>query len=249
VGRANDEISRDSTRPANEPYCSNCGYTLTGAVESAKCPECGLPLVDVLTRPTFQTAKGKRWRSRARVRGMPAIDIAFGPSETETKGNARGFIAIGDDARGWLAIGGQARGVVAIGGMATGVFSFGGMSLGAFSFGGMSLGLLAATGGWAMGLLARGGGAVGVLAEGGMAFGYVARGGFAMGVHRSNPGSTSSVATRWFDGFSFFFGQGGPSAGGFIYGFAGMLLLILAAAILIAGIGLRAYQRDLGREV
>jgi predicted Zn-ribbon and HTH transcriptional regulator len=36
----------------NEPYCGNCGYVLTGATETSKCPECGRPLVEVLTRNT-----------------------------------------------------------------------------------------------------------------------------------------------------------------------------------------------------
>ena len=40
-----------------EPYCGNCGHRLTGLVDSSKCPECGRPLVEVLTR-------SGRWGSR-----------------------------------------------------------------------------------------------------------------------------------------------------------------------------------------
>jgi len=33
-----------------KPYCSACGHDLTGAVTASACPECGRPLVEVLTR-------------------------------------------------------------------------------------------------------------------------------------------------------------------------------------------------------
>src|SRR5687768_9506924 len=100
----------------NEPYCGNCGYQLTGAVDSSKCPECGRPLVEVLTRKGQSLVRGKRYRSKATLWGLPVIHIAVGPAEGELRGKAKGIIAIGDMAFGFLALGGMACGVVAVGG-------------------------------------------------------------------------------------------------------------------------------------
>ncbi|MCZ6837337.1 MAG: hypothetical protein O7G85_16295, partial [Planctomycetota bacterium] len=114
-----------------DPYCTNCGYALTGAVDSSKCPECGKPLVEILDRYQVKLKyAGKRYRSTTKLFGLPLIDIALGPVADEAKGRAKGFIAIGDIATGWLAIGGFTRGFVSIGGMSIGVFSIGGCSLG-----------------------------------------------------------------------------------------------------------------------
>ena len=189
-----------TARPKDAPFCSNCGYVLTGLTESSKCPECGKPLVEVLTRPNqaFLNA-GKRYRSKARLFGLPVIDVALRPKDGELRGKAKGIIAIGDIATGGIALGGMARGIVAVGGMAVGVFAIGGMAVG----------LLCATGGAALGGLATGGGAVGILASGGGAAGLVAAAGGALGVYtrdfrsfgRSDP-STVSV----FDQLSWFFG-------------------------------------------
>src|SRR3954463_16469805 len=87
-----------SSHAPDAPYCRNCGYTLTGLTESSKCPECGRPLVEVLTRAPRILESGKRYRSTARLWGMPVIDIALGPKNGEFRGKARGVIAIGDDA-------------------------------------------------------------------------------------------------------------------------------------------------------
>lgn len=207
----------DTPRPKGEPYCGNCGYLLTGATESSKCPECGKPLVEVLMRPVFQAKGGRRWNSQARCFGMPVISIAMGPHQEERIGRAKGFIAIGDIATGVIAMGGQARGVVAFGGLAIGGFSFGGMSLGLISsFGGMSAGG-AAIGGFAVGGFAQGGGAIGYVAQGGLAIGQYARGGGAFGAHVISPGrGTSQAAVDMFDSLSWFFGSGNVSLGSMI---------------------------------
>ena len=229
----------DAEPAHGDPYCSNCGYALTGATESSKCPECGQPLVDVLMRPTMDLG-GKRFRSKGRIFGMPIIDIAFGPHGREPTGKARGFIAIGNEARGVLAIGGQAVGVVAIGGLAIGGFSLGGLSIGLLTaLGGMSIGGIA-FGGWAMGGLARGGGAMGFVADGGMAIGYYARAGGAFGPHTIGPGRADPDATRVFDALSWLFGSLPPTVLSFGISFISMFLVTVGLAALIALIAFRA---------
>jgi len=228
----------------NEPYCSNCGYVLTGATESSKCPECGKPLVEVLMRPTFQRGDGKRFRSKARIFGMPVLDIAIGPSGEDTVGRARGFVAIGTEARGVLALGGRATGLVAAGGMAMGGFTFGGMSIGLFNaIGGMCIGGTA-MGGFAIGGLAQGGGAVGVAAQGGMAVGYFARAGGAFGVHTIGPNSSSQAAQTAFDRLSWFFGSPPFTISSVGTSVAGVAAVALGVAAIIGLLAIWANGRD-----
>ncbi len=85
----------------NHPYCSNCGYHLTALTESSKCPECGKPLVEVLTRQTY---RGKRYKSNIMLFGLPLIHIATGPGEDGPRGRAKGIVAIGDIATGLIAL-------------------------------------------------------------------------------------------------------------------------------------------------
>jgi hypothetical protein len=186
------------TRPRPDPFCANCGYTLTGLTESSKCPECGKPLVEVLTRqsPAFLNA-GKRYRSKATLFGWPVIDIALGPKDGQMRGHAKGIIAIGDIATGGIALGGIARGFVAIGGLA----------LGLFSVGGGAVGLLTATGGMAIGGMASGGGALGFLAAGGGAAGVIAQGGGAFGVFTRDARGPSPGAADAFNATAWFFGK------------------------------------------
>ncbi|MGE0480956.1 MAG: hypothetical protein AB7Q17_10845 [Phycisphaerae bacterium] len=172
-----------NTRPAGEPFCSNCGYTLTGLTESSKCPECGRALVEVLTRGGGWAA-GRRWRSDADVWGLPLVHLAFGPHGDERIGRARGIVAIGDAAVGVVAIGNAtAVGVIALaGGAGLGVVGLGGFGAGLLAVGGGALGGLA-LGGGAVGGIATGGGAIGVVAQGGGAVGYYVRAGGGAGKH------------------------------------------------------------------
>jgi hypothetical protein len=227
--------------PEREPYCSNCGYKLTGLTESSKCPECGRPLVEILTRLHPMAESGKRFRSKATIFGLPVLDIAIGPKHGEPRGKAKGFIAIGDMATGALAIGGLARGVVAIGGMAIGLFSMGGMSIGLIaSLGGFSLGGLAAGGG-ALGFAAAGGGAVGYIAQGGGALGYFARGGSAIGVHRIDmSGANDAMAQAAFDQWRWLFGPWPMTSLSAAQPVLIMICLILAMAGVIATIAFAA---------
>ena len=191
------------TPASDEPFCGNCGYKLSGLVDSSKCPECGRPLVEVVSR---RGPWGRRFRSQAKLFGLPIIDVALGPRPGERIGRACGIIAIGDSATGLLAIGGFAKGLVAVGGMSMGGLSIGGMSIGIFSaIGGFAMGGLAAGGG-AFGVFASGGAAAGYMASGGLAAGYYASGGAPFGVHTLGPGSNSPVATDMFDTFAWFFG-------------------------------------------
>jgi hypothetical protein len=208
----------------NEPYCSHCGYNLTGLTESSKCPECGRPLVDVLVRRSGFAVFSKRYRSKATLFGLPVIDIAIGPMPGELRGKARGIIAIGDMAFGGIAIGSMAAGVVA----------FGGLAIGLFALGGLALGILAGVGGGATGTLAAGGGAVGILASGGGAIGYAAQGGGAFGTFvrdgRTPPGASGPAI---FDQYSWFFGQWPPGGLSVMQPMIAVGVLALVAATII----------------
>lgn len=233
------------TRKAGDPYCSNCNYELANLTESSKCPECGKPLVEVLVRHTPNRLKGRRFQSRARLFGMPAIDIAIGPHGDETRGRARGFLAIGDNAKGVVAIGGYARGLVAIGGTAIGGFSMGGLSIGLFGgIGGLVIGGFA-FGGMTAGVCARGGVTAGYMADGGMALGYYARGGGPYGVHTFGPASKSQIAADAFDSMSWFFGSLPPGSTSYALVFGGMILAILGIAGILSGI---AYLKHIRHE-
>ena len=107
--------------------------------------------------------KGIRRQSALKLAGLPLWSIALGPdlAKGETRGHARGIVAVGD----------MATGVVAAGGLARGVFAFGGLAVGLLSFGGLGLGLVLALGGAAAGTVAVGGGAAGLYALGGGAYG------------------------------------------------------------------------------
>ena len=228
-----------------DPYCSNCNYALTGVTESSRCPECGKPLVDVLVRREVKTNyTGRRFRSTTRLMGLPFIDIALGPVEGESVGQAKGFIAIGNTATGWLAIGGVARGFVAIGGI----------SFGVFTAGGISFGLLTALGGLAIGGLAAGMFAIGGLAHGTVGVGYVSQGAMAMGkyshgkkaygpnsIGRNTP--TSQEALDMFDSLSWYFGSGWPSLSVMLQPFFMVLIIILAMAAGLAMLGLLKWAR------
>ena len=167
-----------------KPFCAACGHDLTGAVQSASCPECGKPLVEVLVRPAMmpmllsgRRMLVRRYQSERRVLGMPLVAIATGIGEDGKPGHAKGFFAFGDIATGVFAFGGFARGVVAFGGASFGGVTFGGLSFGTFAaFGGLAIAWLgSAVGGFAAGILAGGGGAIGLVAQGGLAIGWLAR--------------------------------------------------------------------------
>jgi hypothetical protein len=219
-----------TTPTTTAPYCNQCGYELTGLTESSKCPECGRPLVEVLTRAPKHLEWGKRYRLSARIFGLPVIDIALGPKNGELRGRATGFIAIGDVATGVLAMGGVARGGVAIGGLALGGITLGGASVGAIAaLGGSALSLLGAVGGCAVGALAVGGAAIGIVAQGGAAFGLYARGG--------NVGPSPSTQ-QLFGQLDWFFGSGPLTMASFLQPALVIGSIVLASALLIVAIGL-----------
>ena len=232
------------TRPdlKDEPYCNNCGYILTGAVDSSKCPECGRPLVETLTRNAQLTGPGKRYRSKATLFGLPVIDIAIGPAHGQRIGRARGIIAVGDIATGWLAVGGLSIGIVAIGGGAVGLFAIGGTAIGLITaMGGLAIAAIA-FGGAAIGVLACGAGAIGVYAQGSGSVGLFTRN--AAQIRRQPP--RSPTLTDPFEPVAWFFGAWPPNAASFLIPILIITGLTLAAAGLIALIAWQRLLKDPG---
>lgn len=220
------------------PLCGNCGHDLTGLVDSSKCTECGRPLVEVLVRESSKHLRFKRYASKTRILGMPAIAIARGIGPDGRPGHARGWIAIGDRATGVVALGGSARGIVAAGGSAIGVFAFGGMSVGLLmAFGGMAVAPLGlAFGGMAVGGLAFGGLAAGLAGVGGTTFGYITWGppGGSMAVHRVlvRGGTGDPVALNFFEAISWLTGSPSGRISMFRpFAWGASLFLTIAAAL------------------
>ncbi len=227
---------------AGDAYCGNCGYILTGLTEASKCPECGRPIVEVLTRKPFKRlGKSIRYRSATQMFGLPLIHVAIGPDPErgEAKGKARGIIAVGDIAVGGIAVGGVSLGVVSVGGMSVGVASLGGMSVGALTaLGGCSVGGFA-VGGGAVGGIAAGGMAIGAVAQGGVAIGVYARGGRPIGPYLVSGTRQDPQAVKVFDTLSPLLGSStGWGAFQFTGGFIANLSItvLLALAIVMAAI-------------
>lgn len=211
-----------------EPYCGACGHQLTGLVDSSKCPECGRPIVEVVTRAG---KLGRRFRSATTLFGLPLIDVALGATHSETRGAARGIIAIGDRAKGFIAIGDLAVGIVAIGGRAFGVFAIGGIAIGLVSsLGGISVGSIA-VGGLVLGLLGWGGFCAAIVADGGVSIGVYAAGALPISIGQATAAATSQA----FATFSWFFGRTQPfnALRYIIQPWAFVLALSIAATLII----------------
>lgn len=235
-------IDRYSSTALPRPYCAACGHDLTGATASSACPECGKPLVEVLTRAALVpngrggTRPMRRYTSRKQLFGMPLVSIALGPDDKGRMGHAKGYFAVGDVATGVFAVGAFARGIVAFGGLSIGGVTFGGLSLGTFAaVGGGALAWLgSAVGGMAVGLLASGGGAIGGIAQGGFAIGWLARGGAAKGIHTWGRGSPPTDEARaLFDQFAWLIGPSGAMPN-IHYGLAYTVVIAILIAILAA---------------
>ncbi|MFH1748964.1 MAG: hypothetical protein ABIG44_18175 [Planctomycetota bacterium] len=210
---------------AGEPYCSNCGRTLTGLAASDTCPGCGARVADVHTTDPTAHGIGRRWQSKTKIFGWPLVHIAQGPHGEEKIGKARGVIAIGDVAVGGVAIGGMSFGVVAIGGLSVGLVSIAGLAIGLLALGGLAIGG-AAVGGGAVGGIVAGGGAIGYVAMGGGAVGYYVQAGGGFGVHVMDGSGRDAEAVRFFSQWQWLLG----SPTGQMYRF---LLWILAGSLVI----------------
>lgn len=223
-----------------EPFCNNCGHQLTGLVDSSKCPECGRPIVEVLTR---RSVRGRRYRSETLLFGLPLVEIAYGPTDTQRSGHAKAIIALGDKATGFVAIGGTSLGIVALGGRAIGLFSCGGISIGLISaWGGVAIGALA-NGGLALGLLAFGGAALGIVACGGICGGVYAMGGAPIAMYQIGAGGTAQEAVDVFSKLTWYFGPVGFSLRNFIQPYAVVFGLQGIAAMIIALLAVVTHAR------
>ena len=99
------------------------------------------------------------------------------PARRESRGKARGILAIGDVATGVIAVGGIARGVIAIGGLGFGLVTVAGVGFGALVIAGVALGQTS---------------------FGGVAVGHYAKGGVAIGGHIVSKDRTDHSAAVWF---------------------------------------------------
>lgn len=156
-----------------------------------------------------QTPPGsRRYASDLRIFGIPAVVVALGPcpERGESKGVAKGWIAVGDIAMGGIAIGGVSIGAIGIGGVGLGLAGVGGVGVGLLAgIGGTGAGALA-FGGAAVGGFTTGGAAFGYAALGGGAFGQYAAGGGAKGAHTINNAGADPAAVQFFQDQSWFFG-------------------------------------------
>jgi hypothetical protein len=136
-----------------------------------------------LSKHPYANRYSQSFRKRSKITywGLPLYDIALGPDleRGETRGVAKGIIAIGD-----IAIGG-----LALGGASFGVLTFGGASIGVFALGGLGMGLVAGIGGLGIGGVAAGGGAIGLIAFGAAALGFVAVGSASLGYYALGAGA------------------------------------------------------------
>lgn len=207
---------------------------LTGLVDSARCPECGKSIVEVLRRRSAAAPLGRRYESSTRIFGWPLLSIATGPVGEETKGHASGVFAYGDYASGVFALGGVARGVFAVGGVAIGVVAIGGISLGLL----MSLAGLAAggmvTGGVAVGVWVQGGVAIGIIADGGVALGWFARGGVAIGQHVMGGTGTTPSANAMLRQWGWLIGHQWPVVAKWSF-LSSTILLLMSLVGVLAG--------------
>jgi hypothetical protein len=137
--------------------------------------------------------RGLRWQSSTSLLEYPLVAVAVGPdpANNETRGHARGIIAIGDLATGVIALGAVARGLIALGGLAIGGLAVGGCGIGVLGFGGLALGY-AAVGGLAIGYAAIGGLAVGYYAIGGLPIGK-----YVIGPLQRDPQAVEFFAHFW----------------------------------------------------
>jgi hypothetical protein len=223
----------------DQPFCSNCGYRLTGLVDSSKCPECGRPLVEILTRKSFNRPRGFRYTSKAMLFGLPVLDIAFTNRRGDRMRVAKGIIAVGNVACGGIAIGVVAVGVVPIGIVATGLFSIGMVAIAIFC----------AMGDVALGSLAAGNVVVGLLASGFIAVGCAAQGRVATGefVRTFSLKPASHGTPRVFEIFSWYFGRtfGGESI---IQSLLVVMLFTLPVATFIGIAAYRAWLKNPGKR-
>lgn len=150
-------------------------------------------------RTTLHKNQTVRVRTSQGIANLPWVAISQGPDEEtgETRGCARGVIAIGDDAVGVLAFGDRALGVFALGRIALGLMAVGTRAIGLIAFGLLGIGVVSWAG-LSLGYFAFGAIAVGWASVGGLALGVYSFGAIALGIHSTGIGHRDPLAIEYF---------------------------------------------------
>lgn len=124
--------------------------------EAERCPACGAPSPALQTEPPAvgtHIARGRDWRTKKELFGLPLVHICYGRDEHGKLRTAKGIIAIGQFARGGIVIAQFGVGAVfGLGQVVAAPIAIGQVAFGLIAIGQFGLGLLLGVGMFATGL-------------------------------------------------------------------------------------------------